>query len=311
MNSAGLSFSLMLHVGLAGSLFFYKSISPSEEKSLALTAASAVCTIPLEVTAVSEFSQAPISKPKVANPREKKEKVEKKREENAVIENVLPDPEKNKILLESPSQANQETKPFLDEATPPRKELPKIPKIKPARQPKPVVQSVTKKSSLSEGIANFLEKEQGSKTKKHSSSRKDDFTSILRNVDRDYEDGPSAETPITDPNSTSTYGAERIGAVAMSVMDRIRRLLEASWVPPRGAYGAGPLVIAVRITLNPNGTVRESVILPKQSNTRHPAYEIAAESALRAIAPFKQTPLTTSKVFYKEYKTFDFRFIPK
>jgi outer membrane biosynthesis protein TonB len=317
MRFLGFFLSLLLHGGiLVLSLLggFYRSSKPlSLEETMP-------CTVPLEVTAISEKSMAPISQPKALKPKAK-----------AILEDVLPEkkpepettekkPEpKKEPELPKEELKRKESEPKPQEPQPKEKETPTpdrledsleslIPSLKSMDTP---VKEKPKKKIKSEKSFSKPSKKPENRSKARSSQQKqEDFLDVLQDVDQSQSDGPSAQTPITDPRSTSRIGAEQIGDhLSMSVVDRVKRMLEQAWRVPMRAHSDGDLIVVVRIAMNPDGTVQHAKVLHAEGTPQHAAYTIAVESALRAVQSFNNTPLPFPKDQFNQWKTFDFRFI--
>ena len=297
--------SLFLHAGII-SVVFLQNILFSPKTPPVLSDISA-CSIPLEVTAVSEISCAPISRPKseVSEPEPEKE----------VVQNVLPAPTPDPILEPAPE-------PTPDPIPEPAPVVAPIPKKQPKKE---VAQPKTKKDSKKKDqkkskshpkkekikdvdpIAELLKKHRESVKKKPKISE-----SINVNRDKDLVRGSSAETPITDPNSDSEYGAPAIGAqMSMSEMDRIQRLFEDAWIIPLRASEGGKLVIQVHITMNRDGTVNHAEILHDSSSKDHPVYPIGCDSVLRAVNQFRTESLPLRKETYAQWRDIVITFSPK
>ena len=297
--------SLFLHAGII-SVVFLQNILFSPKTPPVLSDISA-CSIPLEVTAVSEISCAPISRPKseVSEPEPEKE----------VVQNVLPAPTPDPILEPAPE-------PTPDPIPEPAPVVAPIPKKQPKKE---VAQPKTKKDSKKKDqkkskshpkkekikdvdpIAELLKKHRESVKKKPKISE-----SINVNRDKDLVRGSSAETPITDPNSDSEYGAPAIGAqMSMSEMDRIQRFFEDAWIIPLRASEGGKLVIQVHITMNRDGTVNHAEILHDSSSKDHPVYPIGCDSVLRAVNQFRTESLPLRKETYAQWRDIVITFSPK
>lgn len=314
MKFYGLFLSCVVHGGIAAGIFIW-SLSSSGEKKFQIQEAPP-CNIPLEVTAVSEISQAPISKPKSTKPVS--EKTESDDQEKRVIENLLPEPSsqlQEKSVQEPPKPELKEIPKEKEPLLPPVKPLPpeKQPKVKPKKEKNP-------RSSITDSISKTLDKipplkkkaakkTLGEEKKKKKSSYSEDFINVLKDVDKTEPDGPSAETPITDPNSTSPYGAAQVGSsMAMSIVDRVRGALERVWrVPLRGEN----LVIVVEITINPDATIRNVKVAHHQSTIHDPVYQVGVESVLKATDHYRKTALPIPKDYRDEFKNFDFSFSVK
>ena len=120
--------------------------------------------------------------------------------------------------------------------------------------------------------------------------------------------GGDAETPITDPDSESDYGAPEVGPLSIGVLDRVQKILEKEWVVPFTLQG-GVLRVIMALHMNRNGTIRRASVLDQQSTVSHPSYTAARQSALKAIAPFYRKPLPLPLSHYSQWKEFEFSFV--
>lgn len=348
--------SLMIHGAVIGGGFLYTYLF-SKEKKIVLEE-TLPCTIPLEVTAVSEVSCAPISRPKIEVP------VSSDDPEKQVVEHLLPEIKPDSVPIE-PTKEEPKVEPLPEpepkvEPLPETKSEPKEPvveqvveqpkseplpvavpepepmpqpaakKVKPKiiKKPKPLMKDVVKnavkdkksdtkkkkkdkkKTAPADPILDILKKHE--KEVKKKKNKPADFISVLKDVDKDHAKGSTGETPITDVNSDSDYGAASIGPqMSMSTLDRVRRLLEKAWRVPLRANEGGALVVTVIIDMNRDGTVQTATIDHTQGTPNHPAYCVACDSALRAVDQFRTQPLPLLNDPYDNWKTIEFPFIRK
>ena len=312
--------SLCLHAGVISVVFLQNTLFPAKPPPV-LSDISA-CSIPLEVTAVSDISCAPISRPKseVSEPEPEKE----------VIQNVLPKPEpapEPKPAPEPEPKPEPEPEPAPEPVIAPE----------PIPEPEPVIAPVPKKEPKKQVAQPKKKKDSKKKDQKKSKSIKKEKTkdvdpvaellkkhresvkkkpkisdSVNVNRDKDLVRGASAETPITDPNSDSEYGAPAIGTqMSMSEMDRIQRLFEDAWIIPLRAGEGGKLVIQVHITMNRDGTVHHAEILHDSSSRDHAVYPIGCDSVLRAVNQFRTESLPLRKETYAQWRDIVITFSPK
>lgn len=252
----------------------------------------APCTVPLDVVAVSDVSQAPISKPKNLEPAHAKEA---SRDEDPVPDLKEEPPKKEKIPEKAPEK------------------IPEVPALPKEEDMGNTLDKLLAKDEPKKKPDKKKEKDKPRKAarrgKRNRSRDDEDFQSLLRDVDRDRPDFQEAETPITDPNSTSRYGAARIGPLAMSSMDRVRRLLMSRWRIPPGAMGRGQLVVVIALELGPDARVRKATILHDEGTPRHPAYAAASDSALVAVHDPEPLPLPLDQ--YDTWRDLTIRFSPE
>lgn len=83
--------------------------------------------------------------------------------------------------------------------------------------------------------------------------------------------------------------------LSIGLKDQVRRQIEPCWNVPAGAKDARDLVIVVKVTLRPDGTVSDALIEDMGRYRADPVFRAAAESARRAVLnprcqPFKLPP---------------------
>jgi outer membrane biosynthesis protein TonB len=336
MSLWSLALSLIVHGSCIGVFFLHNTFSP-KSKNVVLEEMPP-CTIPLEVTAVSDLSCAPISRPKVesalASDDPEKQVVEYLLPESQPLKKPEPEPIPDPIVEPEPiPDPIVEPKPAEKPAPKPEPILDLIPEPEPLPKPRPVKNRFTapkkrkeksKKDKPKKGKKNkapesktevdpiFLILDRHEKDVKKKKPKPADFISVLKDVDKSRNRGPTAETPITNPDSDSDYGAASIGPkMSMSVQDRVARLLESAWHPPLRANEDGGLIVFVHMDMNPDGTVRNAQLDHQRGTPNHPAYRAGCDSVLRAIYEFQFKPLPFPPELYHQWKTFDFQFNPK
>jgi hypothetical protein len=296
-----------MHIGFISLFFLQNNLFPPKMPPV-LSDISA-CSIPLEVTAISDISCAPISRPKsqVSEPEPDKQ----------VIQDVLPHPKIKSAPQPAPEpEPIPEPEPAAEPIAPvvpkkqPKKDVERPNKKKDSRkkdQKKSKSHAKKEKSKYVDPVEELLKKHRESQKKKSKIS-----DSINVNRDKDLVRGSSAETPITDPDSDSEYGAPAIGPqMSMSEMDRIQRLFENAWTIPLRASEGGKLIIQVRIAMNRNGTVNHAEILHDSSSRDHPVYPIGCDSVLRAVNQFRTESLPLRKETYAQWRDIVITFSPK
>jgi outer membrane biosynthesis protein TonB len=111
-------------------------------------------------------------------------------------------------------------------------------------------------------------------------------------------------------NNKPSLGAPTANAVELSQneLDALRARLEKCWRWPPGLAEAHELVVSVRMQLKQDGIL---LVEPKVVNSgSHPAFQVAAEAALRAVrscAPYSFLPVAK----YDAWKDIIFDFDPK
>ncbi|ETZ07606.1 hypothetical protein P618_200189 [Holospora obtusa F1] len=231
---------------------------------------TSVCTIPLDIQNFAAVSRAPKSKPK-------SECVKEQKKSSSVTEETSSQKEKTFSFDEMLNQLEEKN----TEST----------KIK-----------KHKKSSSKK------QKKNNSSKSSQKNSGEEDVHSILKDIS-EHPKGPSAQTPEVDPNSEFSYGASQVGQdIAVSILDRVQTLLQNAWRLPALSENGEKLVVLVELELNPDATVSKATILG--GTTAHPAYAIAAESAVAAAFDPSCNPLPLPLDQYHKWKKLRIHFSP-
>lgn len=100
--------------------------------------------------------------------------------------------------------------------------------------------------------------------------------------------------------------AGRAASLTQSEIDALRARIQQCWNPPAGLADARDLIVVVRIRFNTDGSLSAD---PTLSNSgAHPTFQVAAESALRAVrrcAPYSFMPIAKYDVWKDVEVTFD------
>jgi len=95
-------------------------------------------------------------------------------------------------------------------------------------------------------------------------------------------------------------------SLTQSEIDALRARIQQCWSPPVGLADARDLIVVVRIRFNQDGSLSQD---PSISNLgSHPLFQVAAESALRAVrrcAPYSFMPVAKYDVWKDVEVTFD------
>jgi len=98
--------------------------------------------------------------------------------------------------------------------------------------------------------------------------------------------------------------------VSMTEKDRIRAHIEQFWNVPAGAKDADKLVVYIRVSVLPDGTVTDAQVqMGDPSMMMNPYYQAAADSARRAVRAASPLPIPLNK--YEQFKDFTLAFNPK
>jgi outer membrane biosynthesis protein TonB len=98
----------------------------------------------------------------------------------------------------------------------------------------------------------------------------------------------------------------RAASLSQSEIDALRARIQQCWNPPAGLADARDLIVVVRIRFNQDGSLSAEPTL--SNSVSHPTFQIAAESALRAVrrcAPYSFMPIAKYDIWKDVEVTFD------
>ncbi len=123
---------------------------------------------------------------------------------------------------------------------------------------------------------------------------------------------PSFEEQIAQALQVkSTKAADMSKPISISVREAVAAQLRRCWIVPAGAKNAEELIISIRVDMNPDATVRNSLILDMERALTDPFYRAAAESALRATKNPRCQPLPLPLDQYEQWRTMTLNFNPQ
>ncbi|EME68165.1 periplasmic protein TonB [Paramagnetospirillum caucaseum] len=158
---------------------------------------------------------------------------------------------------------------------------------------------------------------------------KDELDSLLKSVDKkkptpqDELDKLLKSTeklkPAVPENKTATQTAPQsvrgsashnpLEPVSMTERDRIRAHIERFWNVPAGAKDADKLVVMIKVSVLPDGTVTSAEVELNPVMMMNPYYQAAADSARRAVRAASPLPIPADK--YEQFRDFTLAFNPK
>ncbi len=256
--------SAILHVAILAIAFFglprfFDRTPPDKERMIVV-----------EIVDIAEETNLPqaVPRPPEPEPPEPKAKpepepmVEPEPPPIAALEPPPPPKEEEIPVVEEPAPKPEPRPAAKPPASPPPKKAQRVPKPKP--KPKP----------------------------------RDQFASLLKSVEKidkeltrreiDKETAPPKQLPALTGTASPQLADE---ALSLSVIDAIARQVEANWSVPVGAREARNLQVAIRIRLQPDGSVIQAEFVDRARLTRpgEEFYRTVAESARRAV--LKASPL--------------------
>jgi len=142
-----------------------------------------------------------------------------------------------------------------------------------------------------------------------------DFQSLLKNLVVTEPSTNSAETEKLDPSNTAKpepgQQAPLGERMTVSEEDALRHQLAQCWNVLAGAKFAEDLVVEVRVTVNPDRTVNQAMILDQGRYNRDTHFRAAADAALRSLKNPRCTPLMLPADKYDTWKVTTIRFDPR
>ena len=291
----GTIYSAILHIGVACLLIFGVPVFMDKE---------VIDSQPMivEMVQIAEKTNPPPSvEPREEPPKPVPQPVEEK-----------PQPPQAKPAPTPPPPVPEPPKPQVAE-TPPEP-LPKPPEAKP--EPKPEVKKPepppppkeTATPPPPKQVANIVPPK-----KPPPKPKRDDFiNSILKDVaptPKASEKTDAKATPQKTP-SPSPAPPSLDQQVTMSEIDAVRQQISQCWSLPSGARDAANLIVTIRATVAPDGTVTSAVI-EDRSKMGDPFFRAAAESAQRAVLNPRCQPLKLPPQKYEQWKNLRLDFNPK
>ena len=243
--------------------------------------------MPIEIATVDDMSQtdraparAEVEKPKPD------EKPEEEPQKPKTATNTAETPQKPVLEKPKPVEKPKPPEPLADDVADPDKKTEEKPKEK--EKPKPP----EKKPEIQQ-------------------EQKEAFSSLLKNLEVNKPvaseqkiDAPQAgETPSPMASLTDRLAVNEITA-------RLSRQLGYCWNVLAGAKYAEGQIVAVRISVNQDRTVRDAQVVDQIRYSTDPYFRAAADSALRALRHPNCTPLDLPQDKYDVWKSIVFNFDP-
>ena len=237
---------------------------------------------PVPKPVVERPKPKPVPKPVVEKPKPKpvpKPKVaEKPKPKPKVVEKPKPKPVPKIASLPKPKPKHEPQRKV--DAPKPQPRVKAKPKPKPRAQPKP-----RKRMTLA-GILNSVDK-----------------------LKRDAKVAPRERTAPSQRRGSPRHDPTL--RLTRSEYDALSRQISRCWNFPAGAKDAGTLIVAIKVVVNRDRTVRAADIVDRARYNRDPYYRSAAESAVRALFNPRCSPLLLPPSKYDLWRSFIFDFNPK
>ncbi len=144
----------------------------------------------------------------------------------------------------------------------------------------------------------------------HEKPPEEDFKSLLRNL-ADSEPVSSSSSDAPDIAEKPSLLASFSQRLTMSEQDALRQQLSSCWNLMAGARFAEDLVVAIKLFMNPDRTIREARIVDQFRYNRDSFFRAAGDSALRAVMNPRCNPLNLPPQKYEQWKEITIHFDPR
>ena len=191
---------------------------------------------------------------------------------------------------------------------PAKPEPPKAPEPKPEPpKPEPKPEPPKKQKNVTDELDSLLKS-----VDKKKPTPKDELDKLLKSAEKLKPSVPENKQ-ATQTQAQSVRGSMSNNPnepVSMTEKDAIRAHVERFWNVPAGAKDADKLVVYIRVSVLPDGTVTDAQIqMGDPTMMMNPYYQAAADSARRAVRAASPLPIPVNK--YDQFKDFTLAFNPK
>jgi colicin import membrane protein len=275
-------------------------------------------SLPVDIISASDFSQltkGSKTAPKVETPKPLVEKIAEAKpveEQNSKVVDKKPEVVATAERVEPPKPPEPEKK--KAEPTPP---IP-VPQAKPepkqafAKEPEPKIDPIAeaiKKDTKKPDTKMQQKADVPTPVKKPEPPKpqpKFDANRIAALLDK--REAQRQSVTGTTLNNRPSLGSPTANAASLSQneIDALRARIQQCWSPPAGLAEARDLIVVVRIRFNQDGSLSADPTLTNSGS--HPTFQVAAESALRAVrrcAPYSFMPIAKYDAWKDVEVTFD------
>lgn len=213
----------------------------------------------------------------------------------------------------------EEEKPAPNVSKPSPPEIEETPPVKMDEPPKEIEKPVSElappdKAKPAEKPVKPAPKKPVKPVEKKKEEPKKDFNSLLKNLAPDAQE-KTEPTETMDKVLASATEKVQEGSLSdrltMSEIDALRQKLKPCWNVLTGAKYAENLVVEVRVTVNPDRTVKQATIINQPLYNTDTYYKAAADAAIRALYNPRCAPLALPPEKYNEWKTTIITFDPR
>jgi colicin import membrane protein len=272
-------------------------------------------SLPVDVISATDFSQITNgikTAPKAETPKPLVEKVAEAKpveEANAKVVDKKPEIVATSDKVEPPKPEPEQKKPEPKPPTPAQKSEPKQAFAKEPEQKVDPIAEALKKDTKKPDPKTQQKADTPLPQKKPEPVKpqpKFDASRIAALLDKrdPQRHSASGDTLSNTPSLGTPTG--RSATLTQSEIDALRARIQQCWNPPAGLADARDLVVVVRIRFNQDGSLSADPTLSNSGS--HPTFQVAAESALRAVrrcAPYSFMPVAKYDVWKDVEVTFD------
>lgn len=202
--------------------------------------------------------------------------------------------------------------PKVDALTPPDLSQPKAPDLKQEdvadADPIPTPEALKKPVKKPEPPK---KKPKTPKKKEPKKAQTQDFQSLLKNLTPDVAEESDPTDQAKDNAAEKSQVASLAARMTISEQDALRRQLTQCWNIMAGAKFAENIVVQIRISMNPDRTIKQASIADKGRYNRDSHFRAAADAAVRALRDPRCTPLQLPPDKYDQWKTMVINFDPR
>lgn len=258
-------------------------------------------SLPVDIISDSEFSQITAGVKTAQKVETPKPVVEKVAEQKAVEDPTQKVMDKPEIMASA------------DPTMPPPLPAEKKAEPKDKSEPDPVAEALkreeTKKKQEQKKQEEAKKKEEARKREEERKKNEPKFdpNKIAALLDKR---APQRQAAAGDTiNHTASLGLPtgRSATLSQTEIDALRAQIQACWNPPAGAVEAKELIVQIRLMLRQDGSLSADPLVLNRSG--HPFFQVAAESALRAIRRCQPYRLPIAK--YEIWKDVEVTFDPR
>jgi len=171
---------------------------------------------------------------------------------------------------------------------------PKLAKAKPRRKPKPPDNFASVLKTLEELERTRPNKKDEKKKKQKQKKPDENFDQLMAKALQSQKTQHDPTRPLT-----------------ISQIDYVRQQIARCWNLPAGAKDAENLIIEIKVSMNPDGTVQEARIQNQSRMLADGFYRAAAESALRAVLNPRCQPFKLPRDKYNIWQSMTLTFNPR